>query len=175
MAWEKLLDWIKLPPKLLFALAAICGVLVFVPPDVLETLGLKSIVKTLRGWIGFGFIAFSVLLLAHFGAWLFGFISPWVKEWLFIRLHQKRLHQLDAAEKQLLAKFIAQDTRTLRFDMKDGTPTVLAREHILAPAAQLGDLVQGISYAVQPWAWEYLTAHRELLEPHLTNRSSGRS
>jgi hypothetical protein len=95
-------------------------------------------------------------------------MRPWVKEWLFIRMHRKRLHQLDAAERKLLAEFVARDTRTLRLDPKDGTATVLCREHILAPAAQLGDLVQGMAYAVQPWAWEYLTAHRELLDPHLT-------
>lgn len=116
MIWKNLLDWIKLPPKLLFALAAICGVLVFAPPSVLEHLGLKSVVETLRGWIGFGFIAFSILLFAHFAAWLFGFISPRIKDWHIIRLHRKRLHQLDAVEKQLLAEFIAKDTRTLRLD-----------------------------------------------------------
>jgi hypothetical protein len=174
MDWGKLLDWIKLPPKLLFALAAICGVLVFASESLLEALGLSSIVETLRGWIGFGFVAFSALLLAHFGAWLVGAVKPLVKERLFIRLHRKRLHQLDDAEKKLLAEFIAQNRRTLRCDIKDGTVTVLTREHILAPAAQVGDLIDGMAHAVQPWAWEYLCAHRDLLEPHLTHRSNGR-
>lgn len=164
MDWGKLLEWVKLPPKLLFALAATCGVLVFSPPVFLQSLGLKSIVDLLRGWIGLGFVVFSVLLAAHFFAWLSRLIGPWIKEWLFIRLHRKRLHQLDTREKQLLANYFVNDTRTLRLDPKDGTATVLSRENILAPSAQIGDLINGVSYAVQPWAWEYLKRHPELLE-----------
>ena len=159
----KLLEWVKLPPRLLFALAAICGILVFSPTAFLKSLGLESIVDLLRSWIGFGFVMFSVLLVAHFFAWLSHLISPWVKEWFLVRLHRKRLHQLDTQEKQLLAQYFAQDTRTLRLDPKDGTAIVLSRELILAPSAPIGDFINGVAYAVQPWAWEYLKKHPELL------------
>lgn len=173
MDWAKILDWINLPPKLLFALTAICGALLFAPDSFLTALGLAAVVEAIRGWLGIGFLVFSVVLLSHFVWWAAGVVKPWIKEWLFIRFHRKRLHQLDDAEKRVLAEFVGQNRRTLRLSMKDGTATVLAREHILAPAAQVGDVIGGMAYAVQPWAWEYLAAHRELLEPHLTTSSKG--
>ena len=164
----KWVEWIKLPPKLIFALAATAGLLVFAPARFLNTLGLDVLMASYRGWVGGAFLLFATLLVAHIGAWGYKAVRPWVVQFVLIRRGRRRLRQLDDVEKRLLAKFLNAKSRSIRVDIEDGTVHVLGREMILFQASKIGDFEDGFAFAIQPWAWEHLQKHPELLAPYLT-------
>ena len=171
-----LLDWIKLPPRYLFALLLVTGILVFSPRAFLEALGLYGIVDSYRAWIGFAFLIFFAVLIAHFVSWLGKIARSWVVEYYSIRHGRKRLHDLTDDEKKLLAEYLGYNTRSRFLDFQSGVVNGLVKENVLWRAASSGNLLRGIAYNIQPWAWEYLKQHPELFEPYLTlmRPSSGR-
>ena len=172
MDLPKWIDWIKLPPRLIAALALTIGVLLFSPQAFVDRLGLADIVEGFRGWIGLGFLVFSALLFSHLAAWLRKACWPWIGEAILIRRGKKRLACLDDAERKLLAQFLEANSRSLSLPVDNGTVNVLVKERILFQVSRLGDFVEGFAFAIQPWAWEYLQEKRELLAPHLTIRST---
>lgn len=171
---SKWIEWIKLPPKILFALTAFSGAIVFAPGAFLGRLGLQEFVANFRGWIGAAFLLFASLLFAHFASWTYSVIHPWIMQSVLIRRGKLRLRSLDDCEKKLLAAFINKNTRSLKLDIEDGTVHVLVREKILSQVSKIGDLIDGFAYAVQPWAWEYLQEHSEILKPYLASRPKGK-
>jgi hypothetical protein len=76
---------------------------------------------------------------------------------------QRRLHDLTPAEKGILDRYIGGHTRTLNLDIGDGVVQGLVGVSVLYRASNVARLTT-VAYNIQPWAWDYLREHPELLE-----------
>lgn len=160
---SKLIEGLKLPTKSFVALCIAAGILLFSPDNFLKTLGLDSLVKTYRPYVGGLFVISLCLSTVSAFAALAKFINPWLVQAYWIRLGKKRLQNLNPEEKQILAHYIANQTRSQTLDFKSGTVNALVHEKIIARGSNLGTYY-GFDYVMQPWAWEYLNENPHLLE-----------
>lgn len=161
--FEKTLDVLKLSATPALTVAFASGVLLFGGDAFLATLGLTDLLKQERPLFGLAFVL-SVTLLFAYGATAF---SRWVrKRWTWAanaRNLQRRLHNLAPDEQEVLARFLLERRKCLTFDPRDGLSQGLAAATILFRSSALGDMVDGFDYSIQPWAWEYLNKHPELV------------
>ena len=91
------------------------------------------------------------------------FIKPWLVQKVLIHGGRKRLQALNPEEKRLLSYYINNQTRSQSLDIKSGTVNALEVEKIICRGSSLGTY-DGFDYIIQPWAWEYLIKHPELLK-----------
>jgi hypothetical protein len=159
----KILDVLKLSTAPALAIAFAGGVLLFGGDALVATLGLTEVLNGIRAWVGVVFLLSITLLVAHaataFGRWI-------RKRWTWIaneRNLQRRLHRLAPDEQDVLARFLLERRKCLTFDPKDGLSQGLVAATILFRSSSLGDMVDGFDFSIQPWAWDYLNKHPELV------------
>lgn len=162
MDFSKIVDWIKLPPKYLFAIAVISGFLLFTSTGVLATLGLASIVAQYRALIGVLFLIATVLFLVHPLAKLYELIGTRAMTTMLVREHQKALAELTESEKEILRRYIYNKTQSQYLSPLDGVTAGLEAKVIIYRATNIGR-VHEFPYNIQPWAWKYLNKNPELL------------
>ena len=157
------LDWIKLPTKTLAALCIVFGVMIFSNDAALENFGLKAFVEEYRAYLGVGFLVTLTLIVVNSLAAVWKFIYPWIAQAYWVRLGRKRLQCLNPTEKDILRYYIQNQTRSQSLQIQDGTVNALQRDKIIIRGSSLGSLY-GFDFIIQPWAWEYLNEHPELLD-----------
>jgi len=160
-----LTEWLKLAPRYVFAVCFATGILLVARPSDLATLGLEQFMNQYRSWFGVAFVASISLLLAHAGATGFGWVR---KEWRWRRhlVHgRRRLRELTSDEREILARYLENDTRAQFLAVSCGVTAGLADAGIIYRSANLSS-TDGISFAynIQPWAWDQLREHPELVE-----------
>ncbi len=161
---SKLVDWIKLTPRYLFALCLAGGVLLFAKASWLAPLGLDAFVGKYRFWIGLVFLVGLSLLLAHVLAHAMRKGLDWWTEFRGVHQGRKRLHQLTEEERRILASYIEGKTRTQMLRISDGVVSGLVSQRIIYMSANLGSGHDPyFAHNIQPWAWEYLNEHPELV------------
>ena len=177
MDWSKLVDALKLSPRYLVPIALASGFLLFSPPQYLATLGLDSFVSSYRAWIGLVFVVSAALLATSFFLQAWSWSKGKFKKFQSKAAAQNRLKNLTAEEKVILHGYIMNQTRTQVLDFASGIVKGLEHEGIIYQASPLGTLIDGFAYNIQPWAWEYLNNHKELLAESDTDneRSTARS
>jgi hypothetical protein len=156
------LDWIKLPTKTLAALCIVCAVLIFSSEGTLGNFGLKTFVEEYRAYLGGGFLGTLALTAVNSLSAVWKFIYPWIAEAYWIRLGRKRLQSLNPTEKEILRYYIQNQTRSQTLPIQNGTVSALHKEKIIIRGSSLGSL-HGFDFIIQPWAWEYLNEHPELV------------
>ncbi|MBI1879994.1 MAG: superinfection exclusion B family protein [Chloroflexi bacterium] len=75
---------------------------------------------------------------------------------------QKRLHNLTRSEKAILKGYLGNQTRSQYLPIESGVVNGLEAEDIIYRASHIGKLDEW-AFNIQPWAWDYLTDHPELL------------
>ena len=159
---SKFVEWIKLSPKYLFPILIVLGFVLFAPADILDVFGLSSIVSQYRPYLGAAFLVTAALLLANMlGAW-YGWIKRRYVRSKNIKRGRRRLRSLTDAEKEILRGYIHNKTRSQYLWVTDGVVRGLEAEKIIYRASEVGSLDEW-AYNIQPWAWNYLNAHPELL------------
>jgi len=160
----KWIDWIKLSPRYLAAIAVATSILLFSPVEVLRQIGLEVAINEYRLWIGILWLSSVSLLLAHLFAPLLSLaLDRWTdRRW--IKFGKRYLSSLTAEEKQILNGYIGPGVRTQKLNIQDGNVRALEQEKLIYRASNLGDLYTGFSFNIQPWVWEYLNENRGLLE-----------
>ena len=163
MDFSKLIEWIKLSPKYLVPIGLVSGFLLFANKTILERFGLVEFVTDFRSWVGIVFLLASALILTdiiiHFIEW----IKINYKNLRRNRFRLERFKNLTPEEKDILLGYLVQETRTQYFPINDGVVKGLEAEKIIFRSSNIGELYSW-SFNIQPWAWEYLNKHSELLE-----------
>lgn len=138
------------------------AVLLFAPDALVASLGAVRFRDENRLALGLGSLAIGSLLVARVldlgRRWLVNHVRWWVKE----RGLRKRLRDLTPTEQRILRTYLVKDTRTLSFSVRDGTIAGLVQATILYRATSVGNVFDW-AHNIQPWAWDYLRAHPELL------------
>jgi len=163
IAFSNLIEWFKTTPRYLFAATLVSGTALFLPNDMVNELGLTALRNLYRPWLGGVFLVAGGLLAAH-GLTA---ITIWLRKEITFRLDlrraKQRLHDLTPDEKKLLAKYLINNTRTQIFPYSDGVVSELEALVIIRRASDLGTLLDGFPYNIQPWAWKHLRKHPELV------------
>jgi hypothetical protein len=163
MDWSNLLDALKLSPRYLVPVALASGFLLFSPADYLTVMGLDTLVNSYRSWIGLVFLVSAALLITSLIQQAWSLSKVRYARFRTRRAAHKRLNHLTAEEKDILRGYIVNQTRTQVLDFASGVVKGLEHEGIIYQASPLGSLLDGFAYNIQPWAWDYLNDHKELL------------
>ncbi len=161
---SKFIEGLKLPAKIVFALCIAAGLLLFPPDNFLKVLGLDLLVNANRPYIGGLFVITLCLLAVSALVALAKFVKPWVVQAFWIKQHKKRLQCLNPEEKEILACYIKNQTRSQSLDCRSGVVNALEHEKIIYRGSNLGLYGFNFAYIIQPWAWEYLNENHDLLE-----------
>jgi hypothetical protein len=150
----------------LFAVALACGLALFLPDAQIARLGLSNAVNASRGFIGGLFLFSGSIILTR----LAFSIGSLVRRRLTWRINRRRLervlHELTPDEKAYLLPYIRDGQTSVQFLEEDGIKGSLYAKRIIYRASNLGSLVEGWEYNLQPWARDYLKRKPELLEGH---------
>jgi hypothetical protein len=168
MGFTKAIEWLKLSAHQLFWVflfsSVVLSLLGFVPEELLETFGLRDFRTEYRMVIGLLWFFSLSGLVATGGTSLFGWTKAEITSRRRMKLQQKRLHQLTPAERAILGKYFTENTRTQNLSLRDGVARGLVAERILfCPHNSIGN-ESSMSHNIQPWAWDYLKKHPELLK-----------
>jgi len=162
-SFGKYLDWIKLSPKYLSPIALVSGFLLFAKPSWLARFGLVEFVAQYRPYIGVIFLLAASLLVSHWLISSYKWLAKrrlWSKE---LKSAKQHLHNLTHEEREILRAYVGRDTRTQYLPIESGVVAGLEWQHIILRSSHIGSLVDGWAYNIQPWAWDYLHEHPELL------------
>lgn len=153
---------LKLPTKTIVAVCIATAILIFSDEITLRKLGLDDFVSSNRTYFGVAFVISLCLASTSFVFAISTIVRSWFNETIWIRQHKKRLHRLSPDEKEILMHYIGNQVRSQILPMQDGTVNGLVAEKIIFRSSNLGS-INGFAYNIQPWAWDYLNEHPDLL------------
>lgn len=159
-----ILEWVKLSGKQAFVVLVITSILLFGEASLLQKIGLAEARETFRLWIGILWLLSVSLVVTE----LFYPIYKWISQKIEFRVNlkemHKRLHHLSPDEKEFLAVYIINNTKTQSADISDGVANGLKGLNIIYRASNVAYHFKTFPFNIQPWAWEYLKEHPECLE-----------
>lgn len=135
------------------------GVYLFAPQSVLEALHISYADHDYRDIAGYVFLFSGCALLER----VWNIIKSSYAEAKSRKKVIKRLHALTPKEKDVLLGYIVFDTRTQRFDDRDGIVNGLIAAGILIRHSFYGSIVTGFDVNITDVAWEYLKKNPHLL------------
>ncbi len=77
----------------------------------------------------------------------------------------KLMQKLTSAEKEHLAHYLREQSQTWTFDLYDGVVAGLVKKGILYKPDTKANKAGEQDYNMEPWAYEFLKKHRDLIEP----------
>jgi len=161
--WPDIPAWLKVSTPHFAALAVAAGVLLFGPATLIAALGVTEFLASYRMWVGVVFLVALLIVLARFFERAGRRIARWWRTRRSLKRWKERLENLSPAEATVLAGYIHGKTRTLYFLPTDGVIGGLEAEHIIFRASNMGDMINGFAYNIQPWALKHLKKHPGLL------------
>ncbi len=161
-----IISFTKQATPALFAIALSCLFALFADDALLEQLGVLTFRNEHRSILGF-ILLFSGSIIITRALFSVGISIQkriiWRKN---LRRLQAVLHHLKPEEKGYLIAYILDRKVSQKFREDDGIKGSLVAKQIIYRASNMGDLVDGWDYNINPWADDYLTMHPELLEGH---------
>ncbi|MBN9040507.1 MAG: superinfection exclusion B family protein [Rhizobiales bacterium] len=153
---------LKLPTKIIFSVGTAAGVLLFANEHFLQILGLTQLVTEYRLYIGLSFVVAICIVVTTILSSVVSFVWPWINQALWVRQHRRHLHNLTPEEKEILAFYVDNRTRSQSLPLQSGVVNALQNAKIIVRGSSMGT-IHGFDYIIQPWAWGYLNEHPELL------------
>src|SRR5260221_12966534 len=117
---SKWVEWVKLAPRYLLAIALVTGVVLFGPLSFTVALGLAALPLPVRIAFGIGFLGSTCLLVAN---WLADMTALGQKEWRRrreLKVLRGRLHNFTPDEKGILRRDNAGKPRTQGVSREEG-------------------------------------------------------
>ena len=168
MDLSKLLGWIKLKPRYLFALACGTGLLLFLSSDYLTHLGLAEFRSEHRGWVGAVFLIASVVYVSYGAASTIIYLRKKYKKWREKSRRKQLLHDLTREECEIVLGYIDNKTKTQSLNIESGVVNGLISKNILYVSSQIGTSTPWsqtfFDVNIQSWAWDYLNENPGTLD-----------
>lgn len=161
-AVKALFEFLKQPLKYSIGLGVVAAAALFSPNPVINQMGLLKYRDEGKPYLG----GFLLLCIAIAIANAIGVGSGKYNNYRFLRAGKKRLRSLTIEEKQILGRYIERKTRSLYLNFASGVVNGLVNESVIYRSSNVSNPEYGrmaFAYNIQPWAWEYLNDHRDLL------------
>jgi hypothetical protein len=157
------LGWLKLPQTVLWGLLIVSGLMLWGPPQFVTGLGLASFIQVYRMYLGVAFLFFAVATVPRLVANIVSWPLHAIQERRAGKQRIARLSDLSPQEKALVCHFLVNDTRSVTLSYTDGLTQGLVHAGIIYRASNLSQGGTRFAYNIQPWAWDYLREHPEIL------------
>lgn len=147
------------------------GIVLFGSGDLITTIGLNEFREANKPYIGGCFVLSLSIVFSQTLTGIFGVAKSLVAKWQKTKNSKKAMEarkadlvNLTPDEKAYLAPYVLGQATTQYFLMEDGIKGSLEAKGILYRASNMGDMVTGWAYNIQPWAREHLQNNPNLLE-----------
>lgn len=154
----------KLNPVFFLGLSIATGAVIFLPENTISIIGLDDFRSLNKGYIGGVFIIAVSLLIAQAVFWCLKSIVGIYKRKQVSKVQKDYLHNLTPDEKAYLKPFVIEEKNTQYFGIQDGIAGGLDAKGILYRSSNVGNILAGIAYNMQPWAKKHLRDNLNLLE-----------
>ncbi|WP_417536780.1 super-infection exclusion protein B [Methylophaga sp.] len=154
----------KVPAAFLVAIVTVLGLILFLPENYAKVVAVDGFRNEYRVYLGPAFL----LTLSFCVARVFIFVMHGQALRKALKKKQQSLHKLTPEEKGYLIPFIQGQQNSVYVGMEDGVMSGLRAKGITYLAANMGDMLRGFAFNLQPWAREYLESN-----PHLLDGYSG--
>jgi len=168
----RIIDLLKTPNRAHFVLWVGSGALMFLPETWLEAMRLSEIRGTIGAFVGPLFFLLSVLFVVSLGhAGLKGMKNTRVAKKAKER-REVRLRNLSPDEVEVLRFFVFNQSRGQRLSWESAVVRGLEAERVIARVTEAitadrdpftREITACAGYVIQPWAWEFLNEHPEVL------------
>lgn len=162
-----LADFLKLPTKIMFALALASGLVLFLPDSIVTKMYMVDFRNKYGFAIGLIFlISFSILVVTFFiGGYKYLSHLYFMKK--FRATAKERLQELDNYQKAIVYGLYMEDNHTGELPLHDGAVKLLKQNIIITETTNqyaVSDLNNAVfPYMLQPWVIEELQKDSELL------------
>ena len=164
---EKIKGWLTLGAVPLIGIFVFTGLFIFSSSTFLSELGLLEFYTEYKLWFRVAFIFATALIIANiiWAVWEV-LLRNIVKEKAQLFFYRKEAKDLTVEEKTILREFIVNQTRSANLSIQDATVLGLEKRMFIFRVGNVGATGFGFifPYNIQPWAWEYLNKHPELLD-----------
>ncbi len=160
---DAFLKFLKLAPRYCIAVAIVCGILLFTPLHILRQVALYDLTQHYRQWLGLAFLISSVLFGVDRGVWVVGVIKNLMLKAKIQKRIIHRLKSLTEEEKQILRFYIINKSKTNTLRIQDGIVKGLEADGVIFRSANYGSMLEGWSFNITDFAWDYLQKDQSLL------------
>ena len=161
---SKFVEWLKLGIRELCAIAICTSLLLYLPQKAIEKIGLSTFINSYKAWIGVIWIGSLSLLLSVCFIKLYNSLRRRYQLKKIEKLRIQRLQKLTVEEREVLSQYISSQTRTQAFKYSDGVIRELEAFKIISRSSEIAHRFDIFPFNIQPWAWDYLNEHPELLD-----------
>ena len=162
---KNIVDFLKLPPRILGALSVASGLLLFLPNVIIEKLYMTSFRDKYGFTIGIVFVVSTSILVVF----LVVIIAKKIKDKYYNkRLKKARvayLKRIDGNKVELIRYLLNESTHTAMLPMHDGVVLELQHFYAILPAGSIHAVNMAepqINYFLQPWVIEEIDGDPEL-------------
>jgi len=153
----------KIPAAFLVAILFVLGLILFLPEHYAQIVAVDGFRNEFRVYLGPAFL----LVLSFCSARMFNFFMQGYSQRKKLKIQQDFLHSLTPEEKGYLIPYIEGQQNTVHVGMDDGVMAGLRSKNITYLAANVGDLLNGFAFNLQPWARQYLEKNPQLLDGYV--------
>jgi hypothetical protein len=136
----------------------------FGPENIFKKLSIYDFTQNYRPWLSIVFILASAPLIVTIAIEITKWAKRWWRERQFYNRMSERLDSLTEDGKQILRFYIAEQTRSNVLRIDDGIVQGLVSAGIIYRAASVGNMLEGFSYNISDFAWNYLCVNPHLRE-----------
>jgi hypothetical protein len=161
-AVKALLEILKQPLKYAIGVGVVAAIALFSPDSVIDRMGLLKYRDEGKPYLGIALLLCFAIAIAN----AIGFATGEYRHYSLLRAGKKRLHRLTTQEKQVLRRYIEGQTQSIYLDVNSGVVNALVNESVIYRASNFSNPQFGrmaFAYNIQPWAWDYLNEHRDIL------------
>nr|WP_010130628.1 superinfection exclusion B family protein [Microbulbifer agarilyticus] len=158
-------------PTIFSGLVVATGIVLFSTSDLIDEIGLMDFREQNKAYIGACFILSLSILASQASSKVFQIFKSIIlkrkkrKNKAQVLERRKRgLAHLTPDEKAYLAPYIFDQKTTQYFLLEDGVKGSLEAKAIIYRASNVGDMVDGWAYNIQPWAKDHLENNPQLLD-----------
>ena len=159
---KNLKEFLTLDYRSIFIVATTCWAIIAIPENIWQNVGLFSLWVQLKPWI---FVTGLLFTIWFTSGGLFDLSQNRLRKRNKQIKLEKQLLLTSRVEREVLARFIQEDTTTIAFEMRDGIVNGLVYKDILYRASNLTNPMSfDLDTNIQPWVWNYLKKHPEFLK-----------
>jgi len=155
------LEWLKTPAKYFLPLLAASTFGLFAPLDILEFIGIEYWRNDAKLYLGSVFVVSCAVVGCHYASEIGSWLTNKYCVFLSKRSAKSGLKRLAPEEKELMARYLNGNTRTIFRAIDDPIAARLVKIGILYAPFRQGDIDE-FPFTIHSWAWEYLHKY-----PHL--------
>ena len=161
----------KTSPVIFLGLSLATGIILFSSELFITSLGLENFKTETKGYLGAAFIISMSILISQLSFALFNLGIKQFKKYKSkdeerknLIKNQEQLHILTPDEKAYLSPYIFNSENTQYFQIEDGVAGGLAAKGFIYQSSNVGSMMTGWAYNIQPWVREYLQLNPAYLE-----------